>query len=200
MTRQILAVLTAVLISPMLVHAEAVVGQPAPAFEGKTANGKTESLAANKGKWVVLEWFNQNCPFVKKHYSSSNMQKLQEDFTKKGVVWLSILSSAKGKDGYMDGPAALKVIEENKSAATAMILDADGKIGKAYGAKTTPHMFIIDPQGTLVYAGGIDNNDSADPKVIEKSKNYVRMALDEVLSGKPITKASTRPYGCSVKY
>lgn len=191
---------TVLMMAPGLVHAEAIVGKPAPGFEATDASGKTQSLAANKGKWIVLEWANHECPYVKKHYGSGNMQQLQKDFTAKGVVWMSVLSSAKGKEGYTDASTTLKISAENKSAATAILLDTNGKVGKAYGAKTTPHMFIINPEGTVVYAGAIDDNDSSDPKVIATSKNYVRMALDEGLAGKKITVASSRPYGCGVKY
>lgn len=191
---------SALMMLPVLAHAEAVVGQPAPAFNAKDANGKTETLSAYKGKWVVLEWFNKDCPYVKKHYGSGNMQSLQKEFTGKGVVWLSVLSSAKGKEGYTDATETLKIAAEKKSATTAEILDPTGVIGKAYGAKTTPHMFVIDPQGKVVYAGGIDDNDSSDPKVIASSKNYVRAALDEGMAGKPVTVSTSRPYGCGVKY
>ncbi|RYZ52061.1 MAG: thioredoxin family protein [Proteobacteria bacterium] len=180
--------------------ADAKIGEAAPSFEVKDANGKDQKLADYKGKWVVLEWFNKDCPFVKKHYGSQNMQKLQKDFTAKNVVWLTVNSSAKGKQGYADASQALKDASERGAAPTAILLDADGKVGKAYGAKTTPHMFIINPEQKVVYAGAIDDNDSSDPKVIEKSKNYVSAALTEGLAGKPITTASSRAYGCGVKY
>lgn len=193
-------IVSVMLLVPAVAQAEAVVGQVAPAFEVVDANGKMQSLASNKGKWVVLEWFNKDCPFVKKHYSVGNMQKIQKDYADKGVIWFSVLSSAKGKEGHTDAAASLKVLAENKSAATAFLLDEKGTIGKAYGAKTTPHMFIINPEGKVAYAGGIDDNDSASSKVIATSKNYVRSALDESLAGKPITVSTTRPYGCSVKY
>lgn len=198
--KRILSVVVAVVMTSVFAHAEAVVGQAAPAFDAKDANGKQQTLSSYQGKWVVLEWFNKDCPYVKKHYGSNNMQKLQKDFTDKGVVWLTVNSSAQGKQGHTDAAATLKVASDLKSAASAVILDENGKIGKAYGAKTTPHMYVIDPQGKIVYAGGIDDNDSADPKVIEKSKNYVRSALDEGIAGKPVTVSTSRPYGCSVKY
>jgi len=200
MKRILSLVVSAIMLAPVMALADAVVGQAAPAFEGTDANGKAQNLTTYKGKWVVLEWFNKDCPFVKKHYGVGNMQKIQKDYTDKGVVWLSVLSSAKGKEGYTDAATALKVSAENKSAATAVILDEKGTIGKAYGAKTTPHMFIINPEGKVVYAGGIDDNDSANPKVIATSKNYVRLALDESLAGKPVTVSTARPYGCGVKY
>jgi peroxiredoxin len=194
------AMMSAMILIPAISFAEAVPGQPAPMFEGTDANGKPQTLAANKGKWVVLEWFNKDCPYVKKHYGSGNMQKVQKEFTTKGVVWYSVLSSAPGKEGYTNSADALKVAAEKKSAATALILDANGKIGKAYGAKTTPHMFVINPQGVVVYAGAIDDNDSANPAVIAKSKNYVEAALNEAMAGKPVSVATSRPYGCGVKY
>ncbi len=180
--------------------AEAVPGKPAPAFEVKDASGSVKKLTDYKGKWLVLEWFNKDCPFVKKHYGSNNMQKLQASYTGKGVVWLTVNSSAKGKQGHADDKQALADAKERNAAPSAILLDADGQVGKAYGAKTTPHMFVINPEQQVVYAGAIDSNDSSDPKVIPSSKNYVAEALDAGLAGKPIATASTRPYGCSVKY
>jgi peroxiredoxin len=182
------------------VFADAIPGKPAPGFEVKDANGKDQKLSDYKGKWVVLEWFNKECPFVKKHYGSQNMQKLQKEFTGKNVVWLTVNSSAKGKQGYADASQALKDANERGAVPTAILLDSDGKVGKAYGAKTTPHMYVINPDQQVVYAGAIDDNDSSNPKDIEKSKNYVTAALTEGLAGKTITTASSRPYGCSVKY
>lgn len=185
---------------PTVSLAQAVAGQPAPAFETKDSTGKTQKLSDYKGKWVVLEWFNKDCPYVKKHYGSNNMQKLQKTYTGKGVQWLTVASSAKGKQGHMTADEAKKVFADNKGSPTAVLLDEEGKIGKAYDAKTTPHMFVINPEGKVVYAGAIDDNDSADAAVIAKSKNLVASALDEVLAGKTVTTASSRPYGCSVKY
>lgn len=182
--------------------AEVEIGKPAPAFSEKDASGKSHTLEAYKGQWVVLEWYNKDCPYVKKHYGSGNMQNLQKAYTGQKVAWLSVISSAEGKQGYLAPADALKNAKETGSNATAVLIDADGNMGKAYDAKTTPHMFIINPQGNVVYAGAIDNNDSASPKVISKSENYVKTALDLGLSGKEkeITKTSTKPYGCSVKY
>lgn len=185
---------------PTLGFAEATPGKPAPAFEVKDAHGTTQKLSDYSGKWLVLEWFNKDCPFVKKHYGSGNMQKLQKTYTDKGVVWLSIVSSAKGKQGYVEPNEALKMMAANKSAATTLLLDVDGTMGKAYGAKTTPHMFVIDPKGMVVYAGAIDDNDSSDPAVIASSKNYVQLALDSAMAGKKVDVVSTRSYGCGVKY
>lgn len=185
----------------LFAHAEAVPGKAAPEFKLTNAAGKEMKLADFKGKWVVLEWFNKDCPYVKKHYGSGNMQKLQKEMTAKGVTWLSVLSSAPGKQGYMDGPEATKVMKEKDSAATAMLLDPKGEMGKAYGAKTTPEMFVINPEGKIVYAGAIDDNDSADPAVIPKSKNYVREAISEAMEKKvAVSKTTVRSYGCGVKY
>lgn len=183
-----------------LAQAEAIPGKPAPTFEVKDATGKTRTLADSKGKWVVLEWYNKDCPYVKKHYDGGNMQSLQKAYTDKGVTWYTVISSAKGKQGHQPPADALKTATEKKSLASAILLDESGTMGKAYGAKTTPHMYIIDPKGNIAYAGGIDDNDSADPKVIAKSKNYVAAALDAGLASKKIEVASARPYGCGVKY
>jgi peroxiredoxin len=180
--------------------AQAVAGQPAPAFTLTDSNGTTHSLADFKGKVVVLEWWNPECPFVGKHYGSGNMQKLQKEWTGKGVVWLTVNSSAQGKQGYVDGAKANALMKEKSGAPTAILLDHDGKVGRAYGAKTTPHMFVIDAKGTIVYAGGIDDKPSTDQADIATAKNYVSAALAEVTAGKPVTIASSTPYGCSVKY
>jgi len=176
------------------------VGQPAPGFTLKDSTGKEHSLADFKGKTVVLEWVNYGCPFVKKHYDSKNMQALQKDATGKGVVWLAVCSSAPGKQGNETPEVATAKTKEYESAATAYLVDADGKVGKLYDAKTTPEMFIINPEGVLVYAGAIDDNRSPDAAVIKDSKNYVKAALDETLAGKPVSTATTKSYGCSVKY
>ncbi|MBX3039631.1 MAG: thioredoxin family protein [Bdellovibrionaceae bacterium] len=185
---------------PIMSWGQAKPGQPAPAFEVKDAAGKSHQLSGMAGKWVVLEWYNKDCPYVKKHYGSKNMQALQKTYTSKGVTWLTVISSAKGTQGYLEPAAALKNAKEQGSGASAVLLDTDGVMGKAYGAKTTPHMFVIDPTGKIVYAGAIDDNDSSDPSVIAKSKNHVSAALDEAMAGQKVTVASSRPYGCSVKY
>ncbi|MGE0631843.1 MAG: thioredoxin family protein [Pseudobdellovibrionaceae bacterium] len=198
----IISIAMALGFAPAAVLANAEPGKAAPDFTVTDTSGKTHKLADYKGKWLVLEWFNKDCPYVKKHYGSGNMQKIQKSYTDKGVVWLSVNSSAKGKEGYQDAMAADKTRTENKSAANALLLDTEGTMGKAYGAKTTPHMFVINPEGKIAYAGAIDDNDSADPKVINKSKNYVSMALDASLATPPqkILTATSRPYGCGVKY
>ncbi len=187
------------LLAPSL-HAAPAVGSPAPDFSLPGADGKTHTLAEHKGKYVVLEWTNPLCPFVKKHYGSGNMQKLQEEYTKKGVVWLSIDSSANGKEGFLTPAAAKEWQSSVKAADTALLIDADGKVGREYGAKTTPDMYIINPEGKLVYAGAIDSIPSADPADLAKANNYVKAGLDAALSGKPIETSATKSYGCSVKY
>src|SRR4051812_37532866 len=176
------------------------VGAAAPDFSLPDANGKTHSLSEYKGKYVVLEWFNPECPFVKKHYGSGNMQKLQQEYTGKGVVWLSIDSSAPGAEGNLSGEQAEKITTAWKTHQTALLLDPEGKAGRAYGAKNTPHMFIISPEGKIVYEGAIDSKRTPNPADIPNSTNYVKVALDESMSGKPVTTANTQPYGCSVKY
>ncbi|QDH70291.1 thioredoxin family protein [Marilutibacter alkalisoli] len=195
----LLAVMVAV---PAVAFADAVPGQPAPAFSLVDASGKTHRLSDYTGKWVVLEWFNKDCPYVKKHYlGSDNMQATQAAATAKGVEWLTVISSAEGKQGHLAPAAALDVAREYKLAASApFLLDASGTVGKAYGAKTTPHMYIIDPQGTVVYAGAIDSNNSANPATIAGATNYVTAALDEAMSGKQVSIPATQPYGCTVKY
>lgn len=175
-------------------------GEPAPAFTGKGADGKTYSLADLKGKTVVLEWFNKDCPYVKKYYDSKKMQDLQKEETAKGVVWLTIASSAPGKEGFVNAAAASEIRSEKGMNSTAMILDADGKIAKAYMAKTTPHMFVIDKKGLLAYQGAIDDRPSANPKSLEGAQNYVAAALMSLEKGEPVKSTSTTPYGCSVKY
>ncbi len=179
----------------------ATVGEPAPAFTLTDINGTSRSLAEFKGKTVVLEWVNPECPFVVKHYEKSgNLPATQQAATSDGVVWLQINSAAAGKQGDFD-PAKVKTWQEsNKVAATAYLRDSDGKVGKAYGAKTTPHIFVINPEGTLVYNGGIDSIRSTNPADIEKAENYAKAALASVKAGKPVEKANTEPYGCSVKY
>ncbi|MNL26426.1 Thiol-disulfide oxidoreductase ResA [compost metagenome] len=198
--KSLIVTLALSLSAPMIAHADAIPGQPAPAFDVKDANGKNQTLAGLKGKWVVLEWTNKDCPYVKKHYGSKNMQGLQKAYTGKGVTWFTVISSKKGEQGNLAPAEALKVAKENGSGATAVLIDESGAMGKAFGAKTTPHMFVINPEGNVVYAGGIDDNDSANPAVIVKSKNYVSAALDAAMVGKPVETASARPYGCSVKY
>lgn len=180
--------------------ADAEIGKPAPAFTATDTNGKTVTLGDFKGKPVVLEWTNHECPFVRKQYDTGNMQKVQETATKDGVVWISIVSSAKDKEGHTTAAEANAIIAKEKAHPTHKILDEDGSIGKLYGAKTTPHMFVIDKDGTLAYAGAIDDNPSHDPKTVAGAKNYVLAALDDLKQGQSVTTPSTQPYGCGVKY
>ena len=176
------------------------VGSTAPDISATDSKGKTQTLSQYKGKYVVLEWFNPECPFVKKHYGSGNMQKLQQEFTGKGVVWLTIDSSAPGMEGNLTAEQANAKIAEWKAHSTAFLLDPDGKAGRSYGAKNTPHMFVINPEGKVIYEGAIDSKPTANPSDIASSTNYVKVALDESLAGKTVTTPSSRPYGCSVKY
>ena len=176
------------------------VGQPAPNFDLIDVSGKRVTLAEFKGRHVVLEWTNPGCPFVVKHYGSQNMQALQKEFTAKNVVWLSISSTAKGHYDYREPVALGSQYKEWGSAQTALLMDDSGKVGQAYGARTTPHMYVIDPAGQLVYAGGIDDKRSANPADVKTAKNYVRAALGESMAGKPVSTPTATPYGCSVKY
>lgn len=180
--------------------AHAKVGDAAPAFTLTDIDGTQRSLSDYAGKTVVLEWLNFDCPFVKKHYDSGNMPKLQKQATAEDVVWLSVISSAPGKQGNYP-PAELKKMEADKGAApTAVLLDPDGKVGKAYGAKTTPHMYVIDGKGVLVYEGAIDSVPSTDAADIAGATNYVTGAIQAVKANKPVEPATTQAYGCSVKY
>jgi peroxiredoxin len=196
----LLSALTCLAATPLFAGDSPAVGTNAPDFSVSDSKGKTHSVSQYKGKYVVLEWFNPECPFVKKHYGSGNMQKLQEEFTAKGVVWLSVDSSAPGKEGNLTPEQAEKKMAEWKTHSTALLLDQDGKAGQAYGAKNTPHMFVINPEGKMIYAGAIDSKATPNPADIASSTNYVKAALDESLAGKPVTTPSSRPYGCSVKY
>lgn len=176
------------------------VGQPAPGFSAVDSDGKTVSLADYRGRPVVLEWTNNGCPFVKKHYDSGNMQQLHKAYTAKNVAWLTVISSAPGKQGHADGARAKALSADRNAAPTTVLLDESGAVGRLYDAKTTPHLFVIDAAGTLVYAGGIDSVPTADPADIANATPYLKQALDELLAGKPITAAKTKPYGCSIKY
>ena len=176
------------------------VGEAAPDFTGTDSSGQTHKLSQYRGKYVVLEWHNQGCPYTKKHYESGNMQKLQKDWTAKGVVWLSVISSAPGKQGYVTASEENDYLKRMNAAPTAVLLDPKGELGRMYGAKTTPHMYIIDPQGRLIYNGAIDDRPTADQSDIAGAKNYVSLALEEATAGKPVSTAATTPYGCSVKY
>jgi glutathione peroxidase-family protein len=182
------------------VQAAVQTNEPAPDFSLIDTGGKTHKLSDYKGKYVVLEWINFECPFVKKHYQSGNMQSLQKDLTAKEIVWLTVNSSAEGKQGYYQ-PAEINEILKNSNAnPTAYLLDTNGDVGQLYGARTTPHMFIIDPQGVLIYQGAIDDKPTFDLKDIPSAKNFVVSALNAAMAGQGIEDATTTPYGCSVKY
>jgi len=183
-----------------LANAEVTVGTPAPDFTLTNCEGKNVSLSDYKGKVVVLEWVNHGCPFVVKHYGSGNMQKLQADAASKGVIWLSICSSAPGKQGHMAAADASKSCAEKATASTAYLLDESGKVGKTYGAKRTPEMYVVNAEGILVYHGAIDDKKSTDPGDIATAKNHVAAAIEETLAGKPVSTPQTDAYGCSVKY
>ncbi len=190
----------ALVVSMGAAHSAARVGESAPAFALAGADGKTHALADYQGKVVVLEWTNHECPFVKKHYKSGNMQSLQKAFTAQGVVWLSVITGKKGKQGVVSAEKARELTAKRGAAPTAVLFDASGDVGRAYGAKTTPHLYIIGKDGRLAYAGGIDSIDSSDADDIPKATPYVKLALNEMLAGKPVSTPTTKPYGCSVKY
>jgi AhpC/TSA family len=204
MLRRHLAIVTALLSASFFIaspaHSAAAVGQKAPDFTLKDTTGKSVSLADFKGKTVVLEWVNPGCPYVRKHYSGGNMQSTQQDAVSKGVVWLAINSTETGHSDYLAPKALQSWMGEQKAAATHTLMDESGSTGQAYAARTTPHMYIVSPQGNLVYAGGIDSIASARTEDIKTATNYVKQSLGEALAGKPISAAQTRPYGCSVKY
>ena len=199
-TKSILITLSSLIAATLFATDVPPVGSAAPDFSLTDAKGATHSLSQYKGKYVVLEWFNPECPFVKKHYGGGNMQKLQEEYTGKGVVWLSIDSSAPGMEGSLTPEQAQKKMSEWKTKQTALLLDPEGKAGRAYGAKNTPDMIVINPEGKIVYEGAIDSKATPNPADIPTSTNYVKVALDESMAGKPVTNANTKPYGCSVKY
>jgi len=194
----LIAALGAALAAPAF--AAPTVGQPAPAFQAVDAAGRSRSLGEFAGKTVVLEWTNNGCPYVQKHYGSGNMQSLQKRATADGVVWLTIISSAPGMQGYLAPPQAKAWKAKAYAASTDLLLDPQGRVGRAYEAKTTPHMFVIDKAGRLVYMGGIDDRPYAEPASLKGAKNYVAAALDDLKAGRPVAVATSRPYGCSVKY
>jgi AhpC/TSA family len=182
------------------VHAAAAVGQAAPDFTLKDASGKTVKLSDFKGKHVVLEWTNPGCPFVRKHYNSGNMASTQKDAMDKGVVWLAINSTETASSDYLEPAKLVAWMKERQSVPSATLMDESGAAGKAYGARTTPHMYIVNPQGQLIYAGGIDSIPSSRADDIPKATNYVKTGLSEALAGKPLSAATTQPYGCTIKY
>jgi len=176
------------------------VGEKAPDFTATDSHGVTHTLSQYAGKYVVLEWHNNGCPYVRKQYNSGNMQKLQREWTDRGVIWLTVISSAPGMQGYVTADEENAYMKQVNAVPTAALLDPTGKLGHLYDAKTSPHMFIIDPSGTLIYDGAIDDQPTPDPASVAVAKNYVSQALTEVMGGKPISVPTSRPYGCSVKY
>ena len=198
--KQMLIALTAIAVVAVPASAAPVVGKPAPDFKAADVDGKPVTLSDFRGKTVVIEWNNPECPFVKKHYGSGNMQKTQAAAAQDGVVWLSINSSAPGKQGHMSGAEAKAFVGKAGARPSAYLLDPRGVVGKAYDDKTTPHMYIVNKAGTLVYAGGIDDKPTPFPADVNGARNHVLAALAEMKAGKPVSVATSRPYGCAVKY
>jgi peroxiredoxin len=194
------AVLAFAIVAAVSTAWAARVGERAPDFTATDTNGRAHKLSEYAGKFVVLEWTNRGCPYTQKHYDSGNMQRLQKDWTARGVVWLTVISSAPGKQGYVTATEENAYLKQVNGSPTAVLLDPTGALGHLYDAKTTPHMFIINPQGRLIYNGAIDDHASTDAADIPNSKNYVSLALGEALGGKPVSEPTSRPYGCSVKY
>jgi len=178
----------------------AKVGESAPDFQATASNGQVYKLSQYRGQFVVLEWHNNGCPYTRKHYESGNMQGLQRDWTRKGVVWFTVISSAPGQQGYVTAQQENDYLKQTKASPSAALLDPQGDVGRLYSAKTTPHMFVINPQGVLVYDGAIDNKATTDQADISTAKNYVSQALEEAMGNKSVSIPTTRPYGCSVKY
>ena len=176
------------------------VGQAAPDFVATDSDGQSHHLADYRGKFVVLEWHNNGCPYTQKHYQSGNMENLQREWTARGVIWFTVISSAPGEQGYVTAAQENEYMREMHAAPTAALLDPDGQLGHLYDAKTTPHMFVINPEGVLIYDGAIDDRPTTDQSDIAGATNYVSQALTEAMAGKPVSVATTRPYGCSVKY
>lgn len=176
------------------------VGAAAPAFEATDSNGKPIKLSDYSGKYVVLEWSNFGCPYVQKHYNSGNMQALQKKYTGKGVEWLTVFSSAEGRQGSYAAEKLNKLAKEKHMASSELIIDSQGKLGRLYGATNTPDMVVIDPSGNVIYSGAIDNMPTPDPEDIKTAKNYVAAALDEAMAGRPVSVKTSRPYGCAIKY
>ena len=199
-TNRIVVITTAVMLSAPLLILAAKVGAPAPDFTATASDGKTYHLADYRGKFVVLEWHNNGCPYTKKHYESGNMQRLQKEWTGKGVVWFTIISSAPGTQGYMTAEQENAYVGKMQAAPTAVLLDSTGDVGHLYDAKTTPQLVVIDPQGTVIYDGAIDDHPTTETSDIPQSKNYLDLALKQATAGKQVEVATSRPYGCSVKY
>ncbi|HXX26865.1 MAG TPA: redoxin domain-containing protein [Terriglobales bacterium] len=178
----------------------AKVGDPAPDFTASASNGETVRLSDYRGKYVVLEWHNNGCPYVGKHYKSGNMQRLQEEWTSKGVIWFTVVSSAPGKQGYVTASEENEYLAKMHAAPTAALLDPSGEIGHLYDAKTSPQMVVINPAGVMIYSGAIDDKPTTDLEDVANATNYVSLALAQAMAGKQVQTPSTRPYGCSVKY
>jgi len=189
-----------VTIVSLVASAQVKIGSPAPVFTAPDSHGQSHSLSQYQGKYVVLEWHNQGCPYTRKHYVSGNMQNLQKEWTAKGVVWFTVISSAPGQQGYVTAPEENAYVEKMHAAPTAVLMDSDGKVGRLFGAKTTPQMIIIGPQGSVIYDGAIDSKATPDVDDIRDADNYVNDALTAAMAGKPVATPFTRPYGCSVKY
>ncbi len=195
-----LVISSLLLVSLPVLSANALkVGTPAPDFTAKDSKAQSESLSQYRGKFVVLEWTNRDCPYTKKQYNSGNMQRMQKQWTAKGVVWLTVLSSAPGQDGYLTAAEENANVGKVGAAPTAVLLDPDGRLGHEFEAKTTPHMFVIDPKGTLIYEGAIDSKPTTDPADVKGADNYVSDALTAAMAGRPVALSYTRPYGCAVK-
>lgn len=205
--KKLISFLTLIFVSILLINAtdrdnrsEAIVGEPAPEFSVVDANGNMHSLSDYEGKYVILEWLNHGCPFVRKHYDGNNMQQMQNRYTEEGVVWLSVVSSAPGTQGYMEPDETLETMIENNAAPTAILLDVDGAMGRAYDARVTPHMYIISPDGTLEYNGAIDDKPTARLRDLEDAHNYVDSAMASLRNDEPVEVRTSTPYGCTVKY
>jgi peroxiredoxin len=192
--------LTAILLVALPAAWAAQVGSPAPDFTATDTNGKVHHLSEYKGKFVVLEWHNRDCPYTRKHYMSGNMERLQKEWTGKGVVWFTVISSAPGTQGYVTAEDENAYVAKMNASPTAVLLDPEGSLGHLYGAKTTPHMFVINPEGVLIYNGAIDDKPTTDAGDISTARNYVQAALEEAMAGQPVSTPNSRPYGCSVKY
>lgn len=202
-TRRLILIAAVLAVSALPVAALAAglpIGKPAPAFEAMDADGRSVRLSDFKGRTVVLEWTNHDCPFVRKHYESGAMQALQKRWTERGVVWLSVISSAPGEQGAVDGAGAKRLTVERAAAPSDVLLDPKGVLGRAYDARTTPHMYIVTGDGILAYQGGIDDKPSTELADIGTARNYVEEALSALAAGKPVAATTTRPYGCTVKY
>ena len=198
--KRIGTVMAAIILLAATAAFAARVGQLAPDFVATDSNGQSHRLADYRGKYVVLEWHNNGCPYTQKHYQSGNMESLQREWTARGVIWFTVISSAPGAQGYVTAAQENDYMREMHAAPTAALLDPDGQLGHLYDAKTTPHMFVINPEGMLIYDCAIDDRPTPDPSDIAGATNYVSQALSEAMAGRPVSVAATRPYGCSVKY